>query len=61
MRIYRDTEPHEIVDYNVGAALSGDFSDTHLTRDNANVLTTDAVKNTVNAYAKGHGEAARNP
>lgn len=61
VRIYRDTEPHEIVDYNVGAALSGDFADTHLTGDNAKVLTTDAVKNTVNAYAKEHGEAARNP
>jgi urate oxidase len=61
VRIYRDDEPHEIVDYNVGAALSGDFADTHLTGDNAKVLTTDAVKNTVNAYAKEQGDAARNP
>jgi urate oxidase len=61
VRIYRDDEPHELVDYNVGAVLSGDFADTHLKGDNAKVLTTDAVKNTVNAYAKEHGEAARNP
>ena len=61
VRIYRDTDPHEIVDYNVSCALSGDFADTHLTGDNAKVLTTDAVKNTVNAYAKEHGDAARNP
>ena len=61
VRIYRDDEPHEIVDYNVGAALSGDFADTHLTGDNAKVLTTDAMKNTVNAYAKKHGESARDP
>ena len=61
VRVYRDTDPHEIVDYNVSAALSGDFADTHLTGDNAKVLTTDAVKNTVNAYAKSHGEAAREP
>jgi urate oxidase len=61
VRIYRDDEPHQIVDYNVGAALSGDFADTHLTGDNAKVLTTDAVKNTVNAYAMEHGEAARDP
>lgn len=61
VRIYRDTDPHEIVDYNVSAALSGDFADTHLTGDNAKVLTTDAVKNTVNAYAKEHSDAARHP
>jgi urate oxidase len=61
VRIYRDSDPHEIVDYNVSAALSGDLADTHLTGDNAKVLTTDAVKNTVNAFAKEHGEAARQP
>lgn len=61
VRIYRDADPHEIVDYNVSAALSGDLADSHLTGDNANVLTTDAVKNTVNAFAKEHGEAARQP
>jgi urate oxidase len=61
VRVFRDGDPHEIVDYNVSAALSGDFLDTHVTGDNAKVLTTDAVKNTVNAYAKEHGEAARQP
>ncbi len=61
VRVYRDSDPHEIVDYNVSCALSGDFLDTHLTGDNAKVLTTDAVKNTVNAYAKEHGDAARQP
>ena len=52
VRIPRDTEPHGIPDHNVSVALSGDFADTHLTGDNARVLTTDAVKNTVNAFAK---------
>ena len=61
VRVYRDIDPHEIADYNVSAALSGDFADTHLTGDNAKVLTTDGVKNTVNAFAKEHGEAARQP
>ena len=61
VRIYRDTDPHEIVDYNVSVALSGDFEDIHLTGDNANCLTTDATKNTVNAFAKEHGDAARQP
>jgi urate oxidase len=61
LRVYRDSEPHEIVDYNVSVALSGEFANAYLTGDNAKVLTTDAVKNTVNAYAKEQGEAARQP
>ena len=61
VRVYRDADPHELVDYNVSVALSGDFANVHLTGDNANCLTTDATKNTVNAFAKEHGEAARQP
>ena len=61
VRVYRDSDPHEIVDYNVSVALSGDFADIHLTGDNANCLTTDATKNTVNAFAKEYGDAARQP
>jgi len=61
VRVYRDRDPHELVDLNVSVALSGDFADSHLTGDNARVLTTDAVKNTVFAYAQEHAEAARSP
>jgi urate oxidase len=61
VRVFRDTEPHEIVDYNVSVALSGDFADVHLTGDNTKCLTTDATKNTVNAFAKEAGEAVRQP
>jgi urate oxidase len=61
VRVYRDADPHEIVDYNVSVALVGDFEDIHLTGDNAKCLTTDATKNTVNAFAKEHGNAARQP
>jgi urate oxidase len=61
VRVYRDADPHEIVDYNVSVALVGDFADIHLTGDNAKCLTTDATKNTVYAFAKQHGEAARQP
>lgn len=61
VRVYRDADPHELVDYNVSVALSGDFAAVHLTGDNANCLTTDATKNTVNAFAAEHGEAARQP
>ena len=61
VRVYRDADPHELVDYNVSVALAGDFEDIHLTGDNAKCLTTDATKNTVNAFAKEHGDAARQP
>jgi len=61
VRVYRDADPHEIVDYNVSVALVGDFDDIHLEGDNAKCLTTDATKNTVNAYAKEHGDAVRQP
>jgi urate oxidase len=61
VRVFRDTEPHEIADYNVSVALSGDFADVHLTGDNRKCLTTDATKNTVNAYAKEAGDAVREP
>ena len=61
VRVYRDSDPHEIVDYNVSVALVGDFDEIHYSGDNAKCLTTDATKNTVNAYAKEYGEEARQP
>src|SRR5919199_4427622 len=65
VRVYRghpnQSDPHELVDYNVSVALVGDFADIHLEGDNAKCLTTDATKNTVNAFAKEHGDAARQP
>jgi urate oxidase len=61
VRVYRDAEPHHIVDYNVSCSLSGDFLDTHVTGDNSKVLPTDTVKNTVNAFAKQDGNSARQP
>ena len=61
VRVFRDTEPHEIVDYNVSVQLRGDFADVHLHGDNTKCLTTDATKNTVNAFAKEMGDAVREP
>jgi urate oxidase len=61
VRVFRDSEPNEIADYNVSVALAGDFADVHLTGDNRKCLTTDATKNTVNAYAKEAGDAVREP
>jgi urate oxidase len=55
VRIYRDTDRHEIRDLNVSSALRGDFRDAHITGDQANVLPTDTQKNTAFAFAKKHG------
>jgi urate oxidase len=55
VRIYRDTERHEIRDLNVSTSLRGDFSDAHLTGDQADILPTDTQKQTVYAYAKEKG------
>jgi urate oxidase len=48
----RSTPRHTLVDLNVSSALRGDFSAAHLAGDNAHVLTTDAQKNTVFAFAR---------
>ena len=43
---------HELVDLNVSSSLRGDFAAAHTAGDNAHVLTTDAQKNTVFAFAR---------
>jgi len=55
VRIYRESERHEIRDVTVSTALRGDFSDAHLAGDQARVLPTDTQKNTCYAFAKEHG------
>jgi urate oxidase len=55
VRIYRDTDRHEIRDLNVSTALRGDFREAHITGDQAAILPTDTQKNTSFAYAKEHG------
>ncbi|GAA3039091.1 hypothetical protein GCM10020000_16750 [Streptomyces olivoverticillatus] len=58
VRIVRDGATHHIKDLNVSVSLSGDMDEVHLSGSNANVLTTDATKNTVFAFAKEHGIAS---
>jgi urate oxidase len=55
VRVTRDGDKHGLADYNVSIALSGDLAATHLTGDNAGVLPTDTMKNTVYAFAREHG------
>jgi urate oxidase len=51
VRVFRDRDPHELVDYNVSVALSGGQEAAHLAGDNSAVLPTDTQKNTVYALA----------
>src|SRR3954462_3917420 len=48
----RSTPRHGLVDLNVSSSLRGDFTAAHIEGDNAHVLTTDAQKNTVFAFAR---------
>ncbi len=55
VRVFRDGDTHALIDLTVNVALAGDLTATHLTGDNAGVLPTDTMKNTVYAFAKEHG------
>jgi urate oxidase len=48
----RSSPRHALVDLNVSSSLRGDFAAAHTAGDNAHVLTTDAQKNTVFAFAR---------
>jgi urate oxidase len=61
VRVFRDSDPHEIVDYNVSVALWGGQEAAHLEGDNSPTLPTDSQKNTVYSYAKELGDAVRQP
>jgi len=48
----RSTPRHSLIDLDVSSSLRGDFTAAHTVGDNAHVLTTDAQKNTVFAFAR---------
>ncbi|HEY6276953.1 MAG TPA: urate oxidase [Streptosporangiaceae bacterium] len=58
LHVDRRRPDHRITDLNVTITLAGDQADTYLTGDNAKVLTTDAQKNTVYAFAREQWAAA---
>jgi urate oxidase len=58
VHVRRGGDRHDLVDLTVGVALSGDLAATHLSGDNAGVLPTDTMKNTVYAFAREHGVGA---
>jgi urate oxidase len=52
LHVDRASPRHEITDLNVTVTLAGDLDATYLTGGNSGVLTTDAQKNTVYAFAR---------
>jgi urate oxidase len=52
LKVRRATEPHEIVDLTMAVALEGAFEPVYTDGDNTSCLTTDAMKNTVYAFAR---------
>jgi urate oxidase len=48
----RSSPRHSLVDLDVSSSLRGDFAAAHTVGDNSHVLTTDAQKNTVFAFAR---------
>ncbi len=54
VKVIRDGERHTVRDLTVAIALEGDFAAAHVEGDNANVVATDTMKNTVYAFAREH-------
>jgi urate oxidase len=51
-KVYRDAPLHEIVELSVDIELDGDFDAAYTQGDNAKVIATDTMKNTVYAFAR---------
>ena len=54
VKIIRHADRHEVRDLTVAIALEGDFTAAHEDGDNANVVATDTMKNTVYTFAREH-------
>src|SRR4051795_12362083 len=53
VRVDRKPDRHDIADLTVDVALAGDFAAAHVAGDNAGLLATDTMRNTVYALARG--------
>ncbi|ORX40531.1 hypothetical protein BD324DRAFT_6254 [Kockovaella imperatae] len=51
-RVVREDEKHHVVEYVVKVMLEGDIETSYTKADNASVVATDTMKNTVNVFAK---------
>src|SRR3954453_16257891 len=54
MKILRDGPVHVLKDVDVAAYLKGDFESSYTSGDNAKVVPTDTIKNTINVFARQH-------
>jgi len=52
--VRRGGDRHDLRDLTVDISLEGDFEAVHVGGDNANLVATDTMKNTVYAFAKDH-------
>jgi len=52
--VRREPDHHDLRDLTVDVALEGDFAAAHVAGDNAGVIATDTMKNTVYAFALDH-------
>lgn len=50
----RLADRHDLRDLTVDVSLEGDFTAAHVDGDNANIIATDTMKNTVYAFARDH-------
>jgi urate oxidase len=57
VKVNRGGDRHELCDVTVDVALEGDFDAVHATGDNAGVLATDTMRNTVYVLAAKHDVA----
>src|SRR5512132_3560121 len=51
-KVVRATDRHEVRDYRVDVALTGDYDAVHTDGDNTGAMATDTMRNTVYAVAK---------
>ncbi len=58
VKVTRRPDRHELTDLTVDIALEGDFTAAHVAGDNAGLLATDTMRNTVYALAQGHDDVA---
>jgi urate oxidase len=52
MRVHRDGERHEVSQLSVKAMVEGDFARAYTDADNSTSISTDTIKNVVNAVAR---------
>jgi urate oxidase len=53
-KVVRTTDRHEVRDYRVDVALTGDYGAVHTEGDNTGAMATDTMRNTVYAVARQH-------